>query len=143
MSNLFGAEADDVSQLGDDQIDTLEGGFLEAGYLLLDDGLKGKIGSEETDADTVDVADGERNFAAQLFLVKLHLDNFEWETLMEQAVDLGTARQFHRVNIGRARTFDGPLEIRLELLDHPEMRHEPQSRELTTTTTTNRCGDKR
>ena len=130
MSNLLGAEADDVSQLGDDQIDTLERGFLEAGYLLLDDGLKGKIGSEETDANTVDVANGKRDFAAQLLLVKLHFDNFKRETLVEQAVDLGTTRQFHRVNIGRARTFDGPFEIRLELLDHPEVSHEPESREM-------------
>lgn len=116
--DLFGTEADDVRQLVDDQIDTLQAGLLETGNLFLNDGFESQIGGEETDADTVDVADGEGNLAAQLLLIKFHLDNLEGEALVEEAVDLGTTRQFHRVDISRSGAFDGPFEIRLQLLNH-------------------------
>ena len=122
--NLFGAETNDAAELCDDQVDTLETGLLEAGDLLLDDGLEGQIGREEADADAVNVADGEGDLAPQLLLVKLHLDDLEREALVEEPVDLGPARQFHRVDIGRARALDGPLEIRLHQLDHPKQQQQ-------------------
>jgi len=120
--NLFSAVADDAGEFSDNQVNTLQAGLLQTRDLLLDDGFESQIGREETDADTVNVADGEGNLAPQLLLVKLHLDDLEREAFVEEAVDFRTARQLHRVYVGRAGTFDGSLEVRLHQLDHSAQR---------------------
>ena len=47
---------------------------------------------------TMDVPDGKCNLPPQLLLVKLHAYNLVGEALMEEAVDLGTSRQFQGVH---------------------------------------------
>ena len=45
-SYLFGAEADHVGELGDDQVNTLQARLLQTGYLLLNDSLESQIGGK-------------------------------------------------------------------------------------------------
>ena len=89
--NLFSAETNDAVEFSDNQVDTLQAGLLQTRNLLLDDGLEGQIGREETHTDTVNVADGEGDLASQFLFVKLHFHDLEREAFVEEAVDLGTA----------------------------------------------------
>ena len=63
----------EVVELGGDEVDALHRRLGQLGHLLLDDGLEGNVGREQTAANTVRVLDGERDLAPQLLLVKLHL----------------------------------------------------------------------
>ncbi len=49
--NLLRDKSDDVGQLLHDQVDALDAGLLQAGDLLLDDGLEGHVGREQAHAD--------------------------------------------------------------------------------------------
>lgn len=97
--------------------------------------------------DTMNVLDGVADFTTHFLLVTLHLchetqEHFGWrrkntqtqnvqtacpdtcldqlkrEALVEDAVDLGSARQLDGVHL-IARTFDALLEVHRELLNHP------------------------
>lgn len=67
----------------------------------------------------MNVPDGKGNLPPQLFLVKFHPNNLVGESLVEEPVDLGSARQLQRVDGRRTRTLDGSLKVLLKLLDTP------------------------
>ena len=52
MANLVSTEPDNVGQLLNDEIDTLDARLFETRNLLLDDGLEGHVRGEETDSHT-------------------------------------------------------------------------------------------
>lgn len=61
--------------------------------------------------NTVNVSDSERDLPTKFLLVEFHLDYFEGEPFVEQPVDFGTARQFVRVDLSRARALDRTLKV--------------------------------
>lgn len=82
-----------------------------------------------THSNTVDVPNGESDLPSQLLLVELHLHDFKRKSFVEQAVDLGTARQFHRIDLCRPWPLNGPLKVRLQLLDHSTKDDRSKNRE--------------